>query len=258
MELFNFAFFPKYEENIEFLAVQLADPEKWSFSSDTSQSKSGYPILKNYLEYTFRRLRQENKISFTQNNNYACFNTGLVTPNLEDIFAFFERNRDPKPSPYRFKVFLKKSNRDIIQHFANNLPDTANYFENPGLLLYNPRCKIITDIDHIISDNQERFPLHLRNVEEAELRRQLIGSIDEAKKRAQTNYKIAVPQYFRGRIQLLLPLRLTQGSQNPDLALVVDQMVNKTVYSARTCLTIKLAYNNARLIVKPQSDWLKP
>ena len=44
---------------------------------------------------------------------------------------------------------------------------------------------------------------------------------------------------------------------NPDLALVVHKIENNT-YTARTCLTLKMAYNNARLIVKPQSTWLKP
>jgi len=38
------------------------------------------------------------------------------------------------------------------------------------------------------------------------------------------NYKIAVPQYYDGKIQLLLPLCLTSGSPNPDLALVVHSL----------------------------------
>ena len=92
---------------------------------------------------------------------------------------------------------------------------------------------------------------------DGELRRQLVGSIDEVRKRVRTNYKIAVPQYYDGKIQLLLPLCLTAGSPNPDLALVVHKL-NDNTYTARTCLTLKMAYNNARLIVKPQSNWLKP
>jgi hypothetical protein len=84
----------------------------------------------------------------------------------------------------------------------------------------------------------------------------LFGAIDEVKKKVRTNYKIAIPQYYDGKIQLLLPLCLTAGSPNPDLALVIHRLNDKT-YTARTCLTLKMAYNNARLIVKPQSDWLK-
>lgn len=92
---------------------------------------------------------------------------------------------------------------------------------------------------------------------DAEVRRRLEGAIDEAKKMVKTNYKIAVPQYYDNKIQLLLPLCLTPGSPNPDLALVTHKL-NGNTYTARTCLTLKMAYNNARLIVKPQSSWLKP
>ena len=89
------------------------------------------------------------------------------------------------------------------------------------------------------------------------MRRKLEGAIEEVKKKVKTNYKVAVPQYYKGRIQLLLPLCLTPNSPNPDLALVVHK-IDDITYTARTCLTLKMAYNNARLIVKPQSAWLKP
>ncbi|MBP6977542.1 MAG: DUF3825 domain-containing protein [Lentimicrobiaceae bacterium] len=123
--------------------------------------------------------------------------------------------------------------------------------------LFNPKSDLIPDIDHIIRDNIARFPTHLQKADDSELRRQLMGSIDEIKKKVRTNYKIAVPQYYDGKIQLLLPLYFTSGSSNPDVALVVHKLNDKT-YTARTCLTLKMAYNNARLIVKPQSNWLKP
>ena len=136
------------------------------------------------------------------------------------------------------------------------MPEVANYFEKPELLIFNPKCDLIPDIEHIIGDNLSRFPAHLHLADDAELRRQLFGAIDEVKKRVKTNYKIAIPQYYDGKIQLLLPLCLTSGSPNPDLALVIHRLNDRT-YTARTCLTLKMAYNNARLIVKPQSDWLK-
>ncbi|HXH19444.1 MAG TPA: DUF3825 domain-containing protein [Chitinophagales bacterium] len=256
-ELFKFAVFPNYERSIQYLADSLADPEEWNFSDSTVRN---YPILKNYLEFTFRKLQQENKIVFTNDNTYSCFNTGLVTQNLEDIFAFFEKYRNPKPghtTPYCFKAFLKKSDNQILRHFSHNLPDIADFFDKPELLIFNPRCELIPDIDHIIRDNKQRFPSHLQQADDGELRRQLIGSMDEVKKKVRTNYKIAVPQYYDGKIQLLLPLCLTSKSPNPDLALVVYKLNDRT-YTARTCLTLKMAYNNARLIVKPQSNWLKP
>ncbi len=255
-ELFKFAFFPDYNAAMEYLAENLADPENWDFADTPTKN---YSILKNYLEFTFRKLQSEKKIVFTSDNKFAAFNTGLVTSNLEEIFAFFEIYKNPKPNhstPYCFKVFLKKSDNTILVNFGHSIPDVANYFEKPELLIFNPKCDLIPDIEHIIGDNIARFPVHLRSADGAELRRQLFGAIDEVKKKVKTNYKIAIPQYYDGKIQLLLPLCLTAGSPNPDLALVIHRLNDKT-YTSRTCLTLKMAYNNARLIVKPQSDWLK-
>ncbi len=256
-ELLQFAFFPDYQNAIKFLAETLTKDENWDFS-DSKIKK--YSILKNYLEYTFRKLKQENKIKFTENNKHACFNTGLVTSNLEDIIAFFEEYKRPKPgftTPYCFKAFLKRSNGQLLRHFSSSLPEVADFFENPELLIFNPKCELIPDVEHIISGNISRFPAHLQGADDGALRRQLFGEIEEVKKKVRTNYKIAIPQYYGGRIQLLLPLCLTAGSPNPDLALVVHKLNAKT-YTARTCLTLKMAYNNARLIVKPQSEWLQP
>lgn len=256
-ELFKFAVFPNYDNAINFLAENLADKEEWDFTDTSTKSNS---ILKNYLEFTFRKLLQEKKVRFTTGNKFACFNTGLVTENLEDIFAYFEEYRNPRPeftTPFCFKAFLKKSDNNVLRHFSNFIPDVADFFDKPELLIFNPKCDLIPDLDHIIKDNLSRFPTHLQNADDAELRRQLVGAIDEVKKKARTNYKIAVPQYYDSKIQLLLPLCLTSGSPNPDLALVIHKL-NETTYTARTCLTLKMAYNNARLIVKPQSNWLKP
>lgn len=255
-EIFKFAFFPKYEDNLRFLADELADQEQWDFSDTTTKS---YSILRNYLEFTFRRLSQEKKIIYSSGNKFACFNTGLITTNLEDILAFFEVYRNPKSdnSPWCFKAFLKRSDNDILKNFSGKLPDIADYFDKPELLIFNPKCELIPDIDHIIEDNISRFPSHLQSTDKADVRRQLTGAIDEIKRKVKTNYKIAIPQYHNSKIQLLLPLSLTTGSPNPDLALVAHRLDDKT-YISRTCLTLKMAYNNARLIVKPQSDWLKP
>lgn len=256
-ELFKFSYFPSFERHIDYLANKLADKEPWDFLDSRIKSNS---ILKNYLEFTFRKLMSDKKIVFKSNNSYACFNTGLTTSNLEDIFAFFEKYKNPKPNfstPFCFQGFFKKSDSRILKNFSSSFPEVANYFDRPELLIFNPKCDLIPDLDHILNDNISRFPDFLHSENEADLRRRLVGAIEEVKQKVRTNYKIAVPQYFDNKIQLLLPLCLTPGSSIPDLALVVYRLDEKT-YSAKTCLTLKMAYSNARLIVKPQSNWLIP
>lgn len=64
---------------------------------------------------------------------------------------------------------------------------------------------------------------------------------------------MAGAQFYDGRIQLLLPLCLTVDK--PELALTIQR--ENGFYAARTCLTLDMAYNNARLICRPESSWIK-
>ena len=89
-----------------------------------------------------------------------------------------------------------------------------------------------------------------------QLRIFLDGAIRSAQERVRRNYKAAIPQYYRGRLQLLLPICLSNPRQ-ADLALVVERH-GSSFYRSATCLTLDQAFNNARLIAKPDQDWLQP
>ena len=130
-ELFDFAFFPNYEGSIKYLAENLADKEEWNFLGSKPKK---FPILKSYLEHTYRKLKEEKKISYTEDNKHACFNTGLVTSNFEDIFAYFEeyekredsQAKNHKNHKFCFKAFLKESDNQL-EYFIK-LPETADFF----------------------------------------------------------------------------------------------------------------------------------
>ena len=81
------------------------------------------------------------------------------------------------------------------------------------------------------------------------------GQLIQLKERAKRNYKTAIPQYYNGNIQLLLPLSLTDPAK-ADLALAVERF--NDFYRAATCLTLDMAYNNARQLARPDRDWLAP
>jgi hypothetical protein len=75
--LFDFALMPKFDECIENLA-KMAEPEDWDYHNTPSAEVR--PILRNYLKYTYKRIGQEKKVGVTRDEKYACWNTGLVTP----------------------------------------------------------------------------------------------------------------------------------------------------------------------------------
>ena len=94
----NFALMPKFDDNIEFLAA-LAEPEEWDYKN--TQFTEPKPILRNYIRYTYRRIAEEKKVAVTQDEKYACWNTGLITPSQGPFF-----------------IFLKKINFQITQHIG--------------------------------------------------------------------------------------------------------------------------------------------
>ncbi len=280
MTLFDFADITNYEDRLEKLAEKAAkDNDPWTFSQEHSYyDNRPYAILRRYVEYTFQKLNLEDKIKYTNDKKFASFNTGLVTEYLEDIYAFFEKHKTR--SKYFLKGFFKESEDAISTNFGHDLPKTANYFENPADLLYDPNRTLITRYDHIIRENKDRWIRKLGSMTEKEIRQTLMGAVPEIEKMVRNNYKIAIPQFRfdeqRGnRIQLLLPLTIERNGISDTLALVVDKVKKATVdestnetiemqeeqektYIATTCLELPMAYTNARLIVKPASDWLKP
>jgi hypothetical protein len=83
----------------------------------------------------------------------------------------------------------------------------------------------------------------------------LKGAIDNAIQRVRRNHTTASPQYYQGKVQLLLPMYLREPSK-ADMALVIANYGE--FYRASTCLTLDMAYNNARLLARPDPDWLQP
>lgn len=134
------------------------------------------------------------------------------------------------------------------------MPDCANYFDSPSDLIYDTKLELRSNINHIVEDNIDRFPQALQTMDRLLLCSLLEGTINDAKRRVRRNYKTAIPQYYNGKLQLLLPLCLT-SKMPADLALVVEKENN--IYRASTCLTLDMAINNARLIAKPDDEWLK-
>lgn len=244
---------PRFENTLIALK-NLAMFENWDYSKNPSGRP--LPILYNYLLHTFVRVKEENKIK--EVDNYSCFNTGLVTENQEEIFMLFRKNK--KTGEWNFKDFCKESSNELARF--NPLPERALYFNKASDLIYDANIELRINIDHIVNDkdNFSRFPDEIKKLSKHQLINTFHGAVEHAKKRIKRNYLTAVPQYYRGyvangQLQLLLPLCLIDPSK-ADLALAVFK--NDGTYSGRTCLTLDMAINNARLITKPDDEWLKP
>ena len=224
--------------------------------------RGSYPILGNYLRYTYAKLKQEDKVlQFADSGGVelGVFNTGLFTPNFEPILCLLETNRNLDKQPWVFKDWVTPSDWRLRGLDVDALrPPT--YFERADELVYNPDLELIANLDHILDDREDRWPDVLSD-DPIQRRLILMGAIQEVEKRARMNWRLAVPMFYwpkkasEGRIQLLLPLRL--ASDKPaHLALVIDRREGR--YFGYTILTLSMAYMNARLITRPEADWITP
>jgi hypothetical protein len=243
-----------WEQTLTALA-DLAEAEDWVGSNPTGRP---FPILDSFLRYTHHRLVIEDKIAVTSDGEHAALNTGLLTAHAEEIFGLFQRNQHEESQRWYFDAWVTESNRDLLRFF-DDPPQMAEYVTSASDLVYDWRRELKLAYDHILGDNIERFPADMVEVP-LRARQALDSAINLTLRRVRRNHKLVIPQWYpklgEAGAQFLMPLDLT-GTGTADLALVVSA-VGDRAYRAHTVLTLEMAYTNARLIARPDSDWLLP
>lgn len=239
--------------------AEKAKDEDWNFHRpEFKKPGKAFPIIASYLNYAFARIQQQGSIKYSIDNGRACINTGLQTPEGKDIFATFYKNNPAaiekgQPDWTLFGYFDAYS--DKVRDFEP-LPDIATYIDDPGELVFDHRFELEVDYQHILNDNKERLPDVLQT-NSALARNAVEGAIRQLKERLKRNYKLAVPHWYDERVQLLLPLCITDDNY-ADVALVAEKDIVRKKYMVRTILTMDMAYLDARIICAPDRQWLNP
>jgi hypothetical protein len=250
-----------WETPFSYLAKMTKNPDEWNFKTEEIRNKypnQSFPILTNYLNYTFLRVYEQKKIVYSKEGDKACFNTGLQTRRGKDIFATFFKNSQAEnrnQSDWTSYAFIDSYSEKM--QFYTPTPEIATYIEDANDLVFDTKLDIDTNLTHIVEQNIDRFPSILQgNAKMAE--NIILGSIQTLKEKVKRNYKIAIPHWYENKIQLLLPLVLTNEENIAELAFVVDKDKHRNIYRGKTILTMDMAYIDARLITKPDDDWLTP
>lgn len=230
---------------------KMAEPEPWTVNSNEPNS-----VLTKYIYGTFQRCHSQNKFIYTSDKEYCCFNTGLLTPNGNDILCVFMKNKriGDDIQPWFLKFFADKTERKYMDLFSE-IPPLATYTDNYEKFYFNPNYDIVVSTDHILDDNWERIsavvPLSKNIVKSL-----MIGVIEETKIKIKRNIRLVVPQFYRNEIMYLLPIRIPINDDTfVTMALAVELTQSKQ-YRANTIFTKEMAYEKARLLMKPESNWL--
>jgi hypothetical protein len=259
-ELFSFAYIPSLYDQLDDLA-EMALPEIWHFRIPAYETRNTRtPILERYVREVFRA--QATRYNYAEDdwqanaavfisNRFACFHTGLFTQGYKAIYAYFEPNRRvDSVLPWYFKGFVEETSP--LLKYVSPLPQRPAFYESCGVN-YNPAWPIRVNSRHILEDedNLVRIPEELRFARNLPLL--LETAVELGRRQALAEPGIVAPQLFRGQVQFLLPIALTDVSK-PDLAMTLSIMDG--YYMGDTCLTPQMAYGNARILGKPTARWL--
>lgn len=241
-----------FEKKLDYL-IKIAEPEKWD-QTDTHTGRSNSTIFY-YIVHTFDRCFHQGKIYVDESKLNSLFNTGLMDIQGNEIFGHFIKSNfydanNPSSNYWYFKGFIKSNEKELL-HICSNNPKPATYFENYNELYFDPNLKIEINFDHFYDDNLERLPFSLQGIPKEHARLVFEGFLSFTMKKIVRNNRIPVPQFYDGKITFLIPVSVFDR----DLVIIALEKINNT-YVANTVLTMGMAYNCARLINKPESNWL--
>jgi hypothetical protein len=263
-----------YDAPFKIVAAHTSDgADAWGFQQQRFRAKHPYtkfPKLRNYLNYTFVRLLD---LEVTEPGRYfrrsadqewICFNTGLQTPHGSDLLAIFQRYQprggaDPtQAADWVFKGCYAPNDRQYRERFGTEFPDIAWYSADSRDFIFDLSYRLDREVfDHLFDQAKERAGL--ANAPDEVIRNYLRGALENLVPKIKRSYKVAVPVYFveEKRMQLLLPFASASNASDVS-AFLVERIDRDKIYKPKTVFDLDQAYFSARLITRPDREWLNP
>ena len=111
--------------------------------------------------------------------------------------------------------------------------------------------------DHLFERAMQRAGMP--NASDEVVRNYLRGAIENLIPKIRRNYKVAIPVWYveEKRMQLLLPFVSASASSDVS-AFLVERNDTHRIYQMKTIFDMDQAYFSARLITRPDREWLNP
>ncbi len=252
LKRFAFTSGEDFNKKLDYL-IKIAEPEDWN-QTDIHTNKVNSTIFY-YIIHTFEQLFNQEKIHVDEKEENAFFNTGLMTTEGDEIFghlikSFYYDSNNPSSNYWYFKTFLKANEKEFLLKCTSK-PEIATYYNDFSELYFNPYLDVEINYEHIYEDNIERLPHEIKAIDKETAKQILKASLEFTKKKIKRNNRIPVPQYYNSKLMFLIPVRVFSKKT---IVVAVEKINNQ--YIANTVLSMGMAYNCARLLNKPEIDWL--
>lgn len=157
-----------------------------------------------------------------------------------------------------FKGCVAPNDQAYRSRFGTSLPDIAWYSTDSRDYVFDTSYNLERDVfDHLFERAKERAGLP--NAPDEVVRNYLRGALENLLPKIKRNYKVAIPVYYveEKRMQLLLPF-VSASNTNDVSCFLVDRDDATRSYRLKTIFDLDQAYFSARLITRPDRDWLNP
>ncbi len=260
----GFAEFSDYNLALQDLAENKCEEEDWDYINN---KQNGIPVLRSYMNQTCKQLVRQDKVIFGSSycgDEYAYFNTGLVDTFQNEIYAYFQKNKKySENQPWGIQipkwVFLEfNTDQSWYYKYFSEQADIASYFAETDAtkLVFDTTLTIRPNWEHLLKRQKRIDSPSIQTMNEQDFRDAIEDSVRMAIKRIRRNYKTAIPHFYDNDIQFLLPMSERKNRGIAIAAMVVEKQ--EQIYVISTILTLDQAYNNARLLAKPDREWLNP
>lgn len=216
-------------------------------------------------------------ILFVEDERFVWRLSQIAVPTRGDgrqLLKIFDQHEFPDPNRYFDKgdevVMLLKDPSKPIPFREEHIIDDAianNRYPPEFLERFCPE-DFTWDSDYEKLDKHKRnrflesYAKAIKNDDTAylEFKRAIEQAIVQAQRRTTWNFKTAIPGYYprHDKMQLYLPLSLDHRDEKKvSVALIVNRHPSGA-YEGFTVYPLEWAYKHARVVCKPDSDWLKP
>ncbi len=262
-----------YDESFKIIARQTIDGlDAWYFHQPRFQARytQAVPKLRNYLNYTFKRLVDLEQSApgtyfhLSSDREWITFNTGLSNTHGADLLATFQRYKsrgeddEGRTVPdWVFKGCFAPNDNQYREHFGTYRPDIAWYSLDSRDFVFDITYSLEKDMfDHLFDRAKDRAGMPTASDES--VRNYIRGALEGLVPKIRRNYKVAIPIFYveEKRMQMLLPF--TSLSNGEVSCFLVDRDDANRSYQLKTVYDLDHAYFSARLITRPDKEWLDP
>lgn len=275
-----------------------AAPERWNYPGEGVGKARRYGILREYLSATLARVRAQGRLATSADTSLAAFDTGLMTPMDEELYAILSPTGTD--IPWHLDGFATAGAGELGSRLVaslSELPARATYLASVDDVALRDGALTVADYRSLLGDGLARLPQGFLSaqLDGTDAARELDGlsrattpqgcrdalrrlsrtitgepgrfrricraiddAIDLAQRRARQSYRLVAPAFDAARDRMVLLLPLALVDDARTDCALVLELMPSGAYQAACVTTLARAFAAARVVSREMPGWLSP